>query len=245
MKYKILFTALLFNIIVTSLVAQDIEVDEMPYFAGCGQYKPNSKEKNNCSLSNLAYYLNKNLVFPSEAKQANISGIVYVLFTVRQNGTVDNVKVLNDIGGGCAEMAKKVVAEMPLWEAAKKGGKTIDYELRLPVHFKLDSENYASDFDIFWGDVRFDEISLPSLENYIRQPIIVRNEKGEVIDPITLTMTYEHEKSLKTIGSKGSMNKEMIKILRKARVGGKVTLVATLQKKGTFFELFRTFTIVD
>lgn len=226
------------------LFGQVTEVDEMPYFAGCDTYKLHSKEKLACSMSNLAYYLNRHLVYPDSAKQKGISGIVYVTFTVEIDGKVSNVKVLNDIGEGCGKMAQKVVEEMPLWEPAVFKEKKVAYELRLPIQFTLDDgANYAKDFQLFWGDLRFDEIPLADIECYIQKPIVIRNMKGEQVSIITMLMVYENGKTLKDAKSKGEINKDMIKILRRAKPNSKITFTVTLQKKGSFFELFKTYNL--
>ena len=224
--------------------AQNIEVDELPYFTGCETYKPHSKEKTACSMSNLAYYLNQHLIYPDSAKEKGISGVVYVTFAVETDGSTSNIKVLNDIGGECGEMAKKVVAEMPKWEAATLKGEAVAYELRLPIQFVLDDEQqWAKSYELFWGDLRFNQIQTSDLEKYSKQSIIVRNVKGEQVPIVNMSVFYENGKIKRSAKGLGNLNSDMTKIIRHAKVNGKLTFSATLQQKGNFFELYRTFDV--
>ena len=226
------------------IFAQNSEVDEQPYFIGCDTYNAHSKEKLQCSMSNLAYYLNQHLVYPDSAKAKGISGVVYVAFTVEINGGVSNVKVLNDIGEGCGAMAKKVVSEMPNWEAAIFKEEKIAYELRLPIQFLLDDEQqWAKNYEFFWGDLRYNQIAVNDLEKYLKQTILVRNAKGEQVPIVNMVLFYENGKINRTAKGLGTLNNDMIKIIRHAKANGKLTFSTTLQQKGVFFELYRTFDI--
>jgi Gram-negative bacterial TonB protein C-terminal len=226
------------------VVAQNSEIDELPCFAGCETYKPHSKEKRACSMSNLAYYLEQHLIYPDSAKAKGISGIVYVTFTVEIDGSISNVNVLNDIGEGCGAMAKKVVAEMPLWEAATLKEQAVAYELRLPIQFLLDDEQqWAKNYAFFWGDLRYNEIQTSDLEKYLKQAILVRNIKGEQVPIVNMSVFYENGRVKRSAKGLGKLNSDMIRIIRHAKAGGKLTFSTTLQQKGTFFELYRTFNI--
>ncbi len=50
-----------------------------------------------------------------EAKAKGITGRVYVKFVIERDGSVSNVKLMRDIGGGCGEEAVRVVQSMPKW----------------------------------------------------------------------------------------------------------------------------------
>jgi TonB family protein len=229
-----------------NLFAQDnvVQVDEMPYFSGCSKYKPNSKEKRECSTANLAYYLNRNLTYPDSAKQQGIRGIVYVSFVVAPNGFVNDVKLLNDIGAGCGKVAKRVVETMPAWEPALLNNEAIPYELRLPIQFKLDAaQAYSQECRVFWGDLRYDEIEEKNLLSYANQALLIRDLSGEIMPIINTTMAYQNGRMTKKASGKTPFTSNMLKILKKAKTGGSITFVFTLQKKGTFFELYKTYQI--
>ena len=244
LKNNLLFLTIGLFLSANTSFAQNVEVDEMPYFAGCDMYKMHSKEKLECSMSNLAYYLNRHLVYPDAARQKGISGVVYVTFTVAENGAVSNAKVLNDIGEGCGDMAKKVVSEMPNWEAAVYKEKKVAYELRLPIQFLLDGDQQlAKNYDFFWGNLNSNDIEASNLEKYVKQPIVVRNSKGEQISPVDILLVYENGRTLRNAKGRNTLNNDMIKIIRHAKPGGKLTFSTTLEQKATFFELYKTFNI--
>ena len=99
-------------------------VEEMPEFPGGGE-------------AAMYKYLGKNLKYPPMAKDAGIQGIVYVTFVVKEDGKIDNVKVLRGIGGGCDESAIAVVEKMPKWNPGKQRGKAVRVQYNLPVRFIL------------------------------------------------------------------------------------------------------------
>jgi len=82
-------------------------------------------------------FLKENLVYPTEAKEKNISGKVIVQFVVENNGKITNVKVLHGIGGGCDEEAIRVVSSMPNWKPGKQNGKSVPVFYTLPLTFSL------------------------------------------------------------------------------------------------------------
>ncbi len=98
-------------------------VEEMPSFPG-GEAK-------------LFEYLGKNIKYPQIAKEAGISGIVYVTFVVDANGNITEVQVLRGIGGGCDEEAVRVVKNMPKWTPGKQRGKAVKVRYNLPIRFSL------------------------------------------------------------------------------------------------------------
>lgn len=88
-------------------------------------------------LDALAQYLAKNIQYPDLARQNNITGRVYVTFVVEKDGSVGQVKVLRDIGGGCGAEAMRVVKSMPKWKPGKQRGKPVRTQFNLPVNFDL------------------------------------------------------------------------------------------------------------
>ncbi|MBP5758123.1 MAG: energy transducer TonB, partial [Bacteroidales bacterium] len=57
---------------------------------------------------------------------------------VEKDGSVTNVKIMNDIGGGCGEEALRVVKMMPNWEFGEKRVRKTRTELTLPIRFTLE-----------------------------------------------------------------------------------------------------------
>lgn len=85
-------------------------------------------------------YICCNVSYPAEAREKGISGKVYVSFVVERDGSVTDVKVLRDIGGGCGEAVVEAVKNMPRWKPAFQGKKPVSTQFNLPVNFNLDEE---------------------------------------------------------------------------------------------------------
>ncbi len=85
----------------------------------------------------LYKYLKDNIVYPNIARQTGIEGKVYIRFVVEKDGSISNVKVMRDIGGGCGEEAMRVVKSMPKWKPAKQQTRTVRSEFNLPVNFSF------------------------------------------------------------------------------------------------------------
>jgi len=82
-------------------------------------------------------YLRNNLKYPIQAKRMGIEGTVYVSFVVNTDGSVQDVKILRGIGGGCDEEAIRVVRNAPNWNPGKQRGKAVRVKMSLPIRFKL------------------------------------------------------------------------------------------------------------
>lgn len=82
-------------------------------------------------------FISKNLHYPIEAQEKNITGTVYVSFIVETDGKVSNVKLKNGIGGGCDEEAIRVIKLMPNWVPAKIGGNPVRVQMIMPIRFYI------------------------------------------------------------------------------------------------------------
>lgn len=84
----------------------------------------------------LVQYVNQNLHYPIEASKKKISGVVALQFIVNTDGSISDVRILKEIGGGCGEEAKRVVESMPKWIPGKLRGKSVRVLFTLPVRFR-------------------------------------------------------------------------------------------------------------
>jgi TonB family protein len=83
------------------------------------------------------YFINSNLKYPLIAKEKGIQGTVYVSFVIEEDGSINDVKVVKGIGGGCDEECVKVVISMPKWIPAKLNGKPVRVQFTMPIKFVL------------------------------------------------------------------------------------------------------------
>ena len=86
----------------------------------------------------LMQFLGSRIRYPEQAKKNNIQGVVALLFVVERDGSVSNIVILHDAGGGCAEEAVRVVKSMPRWLPGVVDDVPVRVSYTLPVRFKLD-----------------------------------------------------------------------------------------------------------
>ena len=82
-------------------------------------------------------FIQNNVVYPQEAKDAGVEGKVFVEFYIEKDGTVCDAKVLRGIGYGCDEEALRVIGLMPKWFPGKSRGHAVRVRYTLPINFKL------------------------------------------------------------------------------------------------------------
>lgn len=87
----------------------------------------------------LARFIQANLSYPIEAREAGISGTVNLEFVINSFGYVKNIKVIKGIVGckSCDYEAARIVAIMPRWKPAKIDGKNVSVSFGLPVNYKI------------------------------------------------------------------------------------------------------------
>ncbi|MCR5887727.1 TonB family protein [Hymenobacter sp. J193] len=85
----------------------------------------------------LGEYFRKNLHYPGPALRNQISGRVYVSFTVGTNGEIMDVEVLKGLGYGTEEEAQRVIKSMPHWVPGQQGGRAVPVRFTLPITFQF------------------------------------------------------------------------------------------------------------
>jgi protein TonB len=88
-------------------------------------------------LAEFIKYIQKNIVYPPQAKATGQEGTVYVQFTVDVDGSVTDVHVMKGFGFGCDEEAIRVVKTSPKWKPAIQAGEPIRQVMRVPAKFRL------------------------------------------------------------------------------------------------------------
>lgn len=120
-------------------------VDVLPRFPGCEQLDTTLAYKTQCSQTALLVFLNRNIIYPMDAREQNIEGTVVVSFVVEPSGYISNAKLIKDIGGACGEEAMRVVNGMNealenakvKWMPGMKDGKAVRVATNVPIKFQL------------------------------------------------------------------------------------------------------------
>lgn len=85
----------------------------------------------------LHKFIVKNFVYPSEAIEQNIAGIVYVSFVVEKNGSISNIVIERGVHQSLDREVKSMIKKMPKWKPGKVNGKKVRVRCRLPVNCTL------------------------------------------------------------------------------------------------------------
>lgn len=119
----------------------NIKVEQMPIFPGC-EDRGTEKEKSECSRAKLLEYVNTKLQYPTIARENGIEGQVLLEFIIERDGTIGDVTLTRDIGGGCGDAVIEVINTMKYsgikWIPGKKDGNVVRVLYTLPVKFSLD-----------------------------------------------------------------------------------------------------------
>jgi len=86
----------------------------------------------------LAEYLEKELIYPTEALHLGIQGVVIVTFSIEINGQATGPLIITDkVGYGASEEVQRLVQSMPKWVPAYKQKVAVPVYYTMPVFFKI------------------------------------------------------------------------------------------------------------
>lgn len=89
-------------------------------------------------IKKMYEFLASSIKYPRMALDSRLEGNVYLEFIIEKNGSISNISVIRDeVGGGCAQEAIRVVKQMPKWKPGSQYGKSVRVKFTLPVHFKI------------------------------------------------------------------------------------------------------------
>ena len=99
-------------------------VEQMPEFPG--------------GSNGLMAYLRNSIIYPQEARDANIQGKCFVTFVVDSNGKIKDARVQKSSGNEALDKESvHVVESMPRWTPGKQNGKNVAVQYTLPIMFRL------------------------------------------------------------------------------------------------------------
>jgi TonB family protein len=85
-------------------------------------------------------FLSKNLSYPKSMSEIGISGKVILQFTVKADGKLSNIKVVNNAEQDFAVEALRVLRQSPDWEPGQLRGKKVDMLFNIPIAFDIPKE---------------------------------------------------------------------------------------------------------
>tara|TARA_B100001741_G_C16166735_1_gene420482 strand:+ start:133 stop:492 length:360 start_codon:yes stop_codon:yes gene_type:complete len=84
----------------------------------------------------LKKFVMSNLVYPKEALKNKIEGRVFLRYEVNERGSVHSISIINGLGYGCDEEAKRIVALLKYPEVKNRGVK-VNTKFKLAIDFRL------------------------------------------------------------------------------------------------------------
>jgi len=82
-------------------------------------------------------HLSENLTYPTSARMKGIQGTVLVSFIVNTDGSIEEIELVQGIGGGCDEEAIRTIKISPNWTPGMIKGKAVRTRMKIPIRFKL------------------------------------------------------------------------------------------------------------
>ena len=115
-------------------------VKHIPRFPGCEGKGMGKDELQKCSEDEMLKFLYSNIKYPRLARKRGTEGKVVVQFVVEKDGSVQNIKIVRDIGSGCGKEVMRIIEmmnHMGLKWITPSRGKPIKFPVTVPVSFKL------------------------------------------------------------------------------------------------------------
>ena len=81
-------------------------------------------------------YIKENLVYPKEALEKQVQGIVYLNAEINDNGEIINVLVEKGVGAGCDEEAIRLIKSVR-YTSVRNRGKRVKTKKKIRIQFKL------------------------------------------------------------------------------------------------------------
>lgn len=126
MKFFLFSLVTFFSVNFSSAQVTATLVDDAPYNYDDVEITPEFPGGRN----ELLNFINKNF---NASDYEGYAAILKIAFIIEVDGTVSNIKVVKDIGGGTAEEAKRVMLMSPKWSAGEFRGKKVRVLFELPI----------------------------------------------------------------------------------------------------------------
>lgn len=107
-------------------------IEEVPVFPGC----ENAVDKEKCFNDHMIKHVKKNFRYPEEAAKMGVQGRVNVIFSVKKDGSIGDIRLKGPNKDLEAE-ARRIISRLPQMTPGKHKGKDISVPYTIPITFKL------------------------------------------------------------------------------------------------------------
>jgi len=116
-------------------------VEQMPRFPGCESIEGDNDQKMLCAREKMLEFIYANLKYPAKARENGVEGMSVGQFIVSKDGSIEDIKIVRDIGAETGNAVIKVLEEMnnlpQKWTPGYQRGKAVKVLYTLPVKFTL------------------------------------------------------------------------------------------------------------
>jgi TonB family protein len=111
-------------------------VEDMPRFPGTKSEEESTKK--------TIEFFQKNIIYPSIAKEESISGIVYISYIINENGNIEEPTVVRGVSPILDLEAIRVVSKLPKFSPGTQRKKAVSVKFTIPIKFNLSGVEYSS-----------------------------------------------------------------------------------------------------
>ncbi|WP_373493814.1 TonB family protein [Aquiflexum sp.] len=171
-------------------------------------------------------WIKSNIQYPKTAKQMGVEGTVYVVFVINKDGTIDQPEILRGIGAGCDEEVLRLISKSPDWIPGQHRGQKVNVRMRLPVRFKLPSDQFVSESLSDGNPAKASEAFNKHMSINLKYPLEAQNNKefGTVFTRVHLDENGKIKSYSITKGVSPILDDEVFRVLENApnwKVNGK------------------------
>lgn len=110
-------------------------VEKMPAFPGCEGKRGDDLKA--CTELEVRKYISRYTKYPQIAKDAGISGTVYVYYEINKKGKIENAEILRGVHKSLDSEALRVIKNIPTHTPGEQRGKPVRVRYTVPVKFIL------------------------------------------------------------------------------------------------------------
>jgi TonB family protein len=111
-------------------------VEQIPLFENCKNVA--RKEQMNCFQEQMKKHIEKNLKYPKAAKKNKVEARVIVIFEIKKDGTIGDLRARGPKNGEIFETeAKRIISLLPVFIPGKQRKKPVVVTYSIPISFKL------------------------------------------------------------------------------------------------------------
>ena len=89
-------------------------------------------------MAKLMLFIQENMRYPKSAAKKGIEGRVICQFTVKKDGSIENIIIMRGVHKSLDKEAVRIIKKMPKWKPGEDfNGQAIDCKYTIPVTFKL------------------------------------------------------------------------------------------------------------